>query len=112
MNAIFALAVGSLVAIGVYQVLGKDLLRIAFGIYVIFNGVNLLIMAIGMGTVTAQRAPFVQLGGPFAEPMLQAMVLTAIVIGFGLATFLLLLAARLGQAHASLDAEQMTEWRQ
>ncbi|MNS04264.1 Na(+)/H(+) antiporter subunit C [compost metagenome] len=112
MNAIFALAVGALVAIGVYQVLGKDLLRIAFGIYVIFNGVNLLIMAIGTGAATTQRAPFVQLGGPFAEPMLQAMVLTAIVIGFGLATFLLLLAARLGQAHASLDAEQMTEWRQ
>ena len=112
MNAIFALAVAALVTIGVYQLLGKDLLRIAFGIYIIFNGVNVLIMAIGVGTVAGHQAPFVQLGGPFVDPLVQAMVLTAIVIGFGLATFLLLLAARLGQAHASLDAEEMREWRQ
>lgn len=112
MNAFFALAVGALVTIGVYQLLGKDLLRIAFGIYIIFNAVNVLIMAIGVGTVAGHQAPFVRLGGPFVDPMVQAMVLTAIVIGFGLATFLLLLAARLGQAQASLDAEHMREWRQ
>jgi multicomponent Na+:H+ antiporter subunit C len=108
-SALFAITVGLFFAIGVYQLLGRDLLRIAFGIYVMFNGANLLIMAVG--TVPGRAAPFAQLKGPYVDPLVQAMVLTAIVIGFGLATFLMLLAARLSQQRGSLDAEEMREWR-
>lgn len=111
MNVVYALAVTALVTIGVYQLLGKDLLRIAFGIYLLFNAANVLIMAVGAATVRGGKAPFTTLGPPYADPLVQAMVLTAIVIGFGLATFLLLLAARLGQRQASLDAEEVREWR-
>jgi multicomponent Na+:H+ antiporter subunit C len=109
MSAILAICVGLYFAIGVYQLLGRDLLRIAFGIYLMFNGANLLIMSVG--TTPGRAAPFAQLKGPYADPMVQAMVLTAIVIGFGLATFLMLLAARLSQQRGSLDAEEMREWR-
>lgn len=109
MSLVYGIAVGILVTVGIYQLLGRDLLRIAFGIYLIFNGANLFIMS--AGTVPGRSAPFVQLGGPFVDPLVQAMVLTAIVIGFGLATFLLMLAARLAQSHGSLDAEEMTEWK-
>lgn len=109
MNAVYAVAVGLLFAIGTYQLLGRDLLRIAFGLYVMFNGANLLIMAVG--TIRGYDAPFAQLPGPYVDPLVQAMVLTAIVIGFGLATFLLLLAARLACETESLDAEEMRRWR-
>lgn len=109
MSLVYAIAVGAFFAIGTYQLLGRDLLRIAFGLYVMFNGANLLIMAVG--TVRGHQAPFAQLPGPHADPLVQAMVLTAIVIGFGLATFLMLLAARLGRASGSLDAEEMRAWR-
>jgi multicomponent Na+:H+ antiporter subunit C len=109
MSLVYALAVGILFTVGIYQLLGRDLLRIAFGIYLAFNGANLFIMSVG--ALPGLRAPFAQLGGPFADPMLQAMVLTAIVIGFGVATFLLMLAARLAQERRSLDAEAMREWR-
>lgn len=109
MSLVYGIAVGILVTVGIYQLLGRDLLRIAFGIYLIFNGANLFIMS--AGTVPGRSAPFVQLGGPFVDPLVQAMVLTAIVIGFGLATFLLMLAARLAQSRDSLDAEEMTEWK-
>ncbi len=109
MSLVYAVSVGLLVAIGLYQLLGKDLLRIAFGIYIVFNGVNLLIMAIG--TVPGRSAPFAQLPGPYVDPLVQSMVLTAIVIGFGLATFLMLLAARLGQERDTLDSERMRRWR-
>ncbi len=109
MSVLYGVAVGILVAVGIYQLLGRDLLRIAFGIYLIFNGANLFIMT--AGTVPGRRAPFVQLGGPFVDPLVQAMVLTAIVIGFGLATFLMMLAARLAQTRDTLDAERMDEWK-
>lgn len=109
MSLLYAISVGLLVMAGVYQLLGRDLIRIAFGIYLIFNGANLFIMT--AGTIPGRRAPFVQLGGPFVDPLVQAMVLTAIVIGFGLATFLLMLAARLAQERGTLDAEEMREWK-
>lgn len=110
MSLLFALSVGILMSAGIYQLLGRDLLRIAFGIYLIFNGANLFIMS--AGTIPGRMAPFMQLGGPFVDPLVQAMVLTAIVIGFGLATFLLMLAARLAQARRTLDAEEMREWKE
>ena len=109
MNVVFAVAIGLLFAMGVYQMLGRDLLRIAFGIYLMFNAVNVLIMA--EGTVPGRVAPFAQLEGPKVDPMVQAMVLTAIVIGFGLATLLLLLSARLAQERGSMNAEEMRKWR-
>lgn len=109
MNIVYAVSVGLLFAMGVYQLLGRDLVRIAFGLYLMFNAVNLLIMA--EGTVPGRVAPFVQLGGPMVDPLVQAMVLTAIVIGFGLATLFLMFAARLGQERESMDAEEMRRWR-
>lgn len=109
MSLAYAAAIGLLFAIGVYQVLGRDLVRIAVGIYLMFNGANLFIMA--MGAVPGVRAPFARLAPPLADPLVQAMVLTAIVIGFGLATLLLMLAARLGRARGTLDAEAMRTWR-
>ncbi|MBM3267943.1 MAG: NADH-quinone oxidoreductase subunit K [Candidatus Sericytochromatia bacterium] len=109
MNLLLAVAVGAMFTMGLYQVMGKDLLRIAFGIYILFNGANLVILTVG--TLPGSTAPFVSLGGSPVDPLVQAMVLTAIVIGFGLATFLLLLAARLGRDRRSLDATAMTRWR-
>lgn len=109
MTLVLAIAVGALFTCGLYQILGKDLLRIAFGIYILFNAANLLILTVG--TLPGDTAPFAFLGPRPSDPLVQAMVLTAIVIGFGLATFLLLLAARLSRDRHSLDAEDMRRWR-
>ncbi len=109
MTLLLAITVGAMFTMGLYQVMGKDLLRIAFGIYILFNGANLLLLTVG--TLPGSAAPFVTLGSSLTDPVVQAMVLTAIVIGFGLATFLLLLAARLGRDRRSLDASAMDRWR-
>jgi multicomponent Na+:H+ antiporter subunit C len=109
MGLVLAITVGLFFTFGTYQLLGKDLIRIAFGIYLTFNGINVLIMAVG--TMPGGAAPFAQFVGPYVDPLVQALVLTAIVIGFGLATFLLVLAARLGARRQTLEAEAMREWR-
>lgn len=109
MTLLLAISVGAMVTMGLYQVMGKDLMRIAFGIYILFNGANLLLLTVG--ALAGSTAPFATLGGSPTDPVVQAMVLTAIVIGFGLATFLLLLAARLGRDRRSLDATAMDRWR-
>ncbi len=112
MEPLLALVVGGLVAAAVYSLLKRDLLRVAFGIILLSNAVNLLIMAVGR--VTRSVPPIVPEGmdapaGAFANPLPQALVLTAIVIGFGLAAFLLLLILRSQRTLGTVDVVQLTD---
>ncbi|RJR51289.1 MAG: Na(+)/H(+) antiporter subunit C [Desulfobacteraceae bacterium] len=109
MNLALAATVGILIAVGVFHLLGRDLFRVAFGLYFILNAINLLILS--MASLRSRNAPFTQLGDPHSDPMVQAMVLTSIVIGFGLSTFLLLVAARLVRARKSLSSGAIRKWR-
>ncbi|MBU8859529.1 MULTISPECIES: Na(+)/H(+) antiporter subunit C [unclassified Micromonospora] len=89
---VLVLAVGVLVAAGVTLLLERSLTRILLGIILLGNGVNLLILLGGR----AGAAPLVgstPLGG-MSDALPQAMVLTAVVITFGLTAFLLAVAYR------------------
>ncbi len=84
--------VGVLFAVGTYLVLQRTLTRIVIGLGVMGHGANLLLLAAGG---PSGRAPLVDgEGGPFADPLPQALALTAIVITFGVTAFLLALAYR------------------
>jgi len=83
--------VGVLFAAGTYLLMERSLTRIALGVGVLGNGVNVLIVAVGS---RPGRAPIIGEEGGFADPLPQALVLTAIVIGFALLAFLLALAWR------------------
>jgi multicomponent Na+:H+ antiporter subunit C len=87
-----AIAVGVLVAAGVFLILRRGLVRITFGFILLSHAVNLLLMA--AGGLGRRGAPIV---GPDehadpADPLPQAFVLTAIVISFGTTVYLLGLA--------------------
>ncbi len=88
-----AAVVGVLYAVGTYLVLQRTLTRIVIGLALMGHGANLLLLLAGG---RAGRAPLVGRGGgrAFADPLPQAMALTAIVITFGVAAFLLALAYR------------------
>lgn len=92
-NLVLALVVGGLFAVGCYLLLQRTLMRIVLGFLLIGHGANLLLLLSGG---PAGRAAFVGAGSPaqIADPLPQAMALTAIVITFGLTTFLLALAYR------------------
>ncbi|MEM0962960.1 MAG: NADH-quinone oxidoreductase subunit K [Bacteroidota bacterium] len=97
MQLLLALLTGILFAAGVYLVLRRNLLRMIFGIVLLSNAVNLLVLS--MGRVVRVGPPLVPLGAEapveaYANPVPQALVLTAIVIGFGLVSFALVLAYR------------------
>ena len=89
---VLVLAVGVLVAAGVTLLLERSLTRILLGIILLGNGVNLLILLGGR----AGAAPFVGSSPPgeMSDALPQAMVLTAVVITFGLTAFLLAVAYR------------------
>ncbi len=111
MDYILATLVGLFIAVGVYLLLSRSLIRMLIGMTIFGNGVNLLIFT--AGRVTREIAPIVPPGltvpeGPIANPLPQALILTAIVIGFSMFSFLLVLAFR---AYQSLDADNTDTMR-
>jgi len=111
MDYVLAALVGLFVALGVYLLLSRSVIRMLIGMAILGNGVNLLIFA--AGRVTRESAPIVPPGlsapaGPIANPLPQALILTAIVIGFAMFAFLLVLTFR---AYQSLDADNTDRMR-
>jgi multicomponent Na+:H+ antiporter subunit C len=96
MIVVLAVMVGVLYAGGTYLILQRTLTRIVIGLALLGHGANVLLLLAGG---RAGRAPFVGSEGAadpgaFADPLPQAMALTAIVITFGLTAFLLALGYR------------------
>ncbi|QLQ39911.1 Na(+)/H(+) antiporter subunit C [Micromonospora robiginosa] len=89
---VLVLAVGVLVATGVTLLLERSLTRILLGVILLGNGVNLLILLGGRSGAAplAGTAPAAEM----SDALPQAMVLTAVVITFGLTAFLLAVAYR------------------
>jgi multicomponent Na+:H+ antiporter subunit C len=105
-EASLAVLVAALVIGGLYLVLQRNLLRFVFGLLLLSGGVNVLIFT--AGRLTRGSPPIVPAGatvpGPdVANALPQAVILTAIVIGFGLTVFALVLLLRayerLGTVH-------------
>lgn len=80
-----------LFAVGSFLLMERSLTRVALGVGVVGNGVNVLIIASGS---EPGEAPIIGREGVLTDPLPQALVLTAIVIGFALLTFLMTLAWR------------------
>lgn len=91
MSTPLVILVGVLFAVGAYLMMHRTITRIVLGVAVLGNGTNLLILVTGG---PAGSPPVVGAGSDPADPVPQALVLTAIVIGFGLQAFLLALAWR------------------
>ncbi|MDG4824645.1 Na(+)/H(+) antiporter subunit C [Asanoa sp. WMMD1127] len=91
-NLTYVAVVGVLVAAGVILLLERSLTRVLMGVVLLANGVNVLILAGGRfgGPPIVGTTP----DGEMADPLPQAMILTAIVITLGLTAFLLALAYR------------------
>ncbi len=101
-SIVIALMFGS----GAYLMLQRDLVRVITGMILIGNAANLLIMATGL---RRGDAPVLPSDGPLSDPLVQAMTLTAIVIGFGVAALGLSLVYRVYDSHLSLDLRQISE---
>ena len=91
MSASVVVLIAVLFGTGTWLVLHRTLTRIVLGVGLLANGVNLLIVETGS---RPGETPIVGRPEPLTDPMPQALVLTAIVIGFALTAFLAALAWR------------------
>lgn len=110
MIGLSSLVVGVLFATSLYLLLSRNVQRVAIGFIILSNGVNLLVLT-ASGLPERAIPPLLAEGvaGNFADPLPQAFILTAIVIGLGTAAFLLAMAAR---THRELGTDELqeTEW--
>ncbi|PJE99592.1 Na(+)/H(+) antiporter subunit C [Streptomyces carminius] len=90
-----AVVVGGLFAVGLHLLLQRSLMRLLFGFLVLGHATNLLVL---LAAGPPGRPPITGAGdggaGAFADPLPQAMALTAIVITFGVTVLLLALVYR------------------
>jgi multicomponent Na+:H+ antiporter subunit C len=91
MSLALAVAAGTFCAVGVYLLMQRSITRIVLGVGALGNGVNLVVL---MSGGTGGTAPIVGRPGPFNDPYPQAFILTAIVIGLAITSFMVALAWR------------------
>jgi multicomponent Na+:H+ antiporter subunit C len=110
MDAAFAILAGAFLAAAVYLLLSRSFVRMLLGLAILGNGINLAVLV--AGRLTVATPPILPAGatvpaGPVANPLPQALILTAIVIGFALFTFMIALAYRALAALGTDDTEAM-----
>ena len=103
------LAVSIVIAVifgsGAFLVLQRDLLRVVVGIVLVSNSAILFIIAAGLSRGSAPIYPIGE--GAVSDPLVQAMALTALVIGSSVAALLLAVVYRLYVSHGSVDIEDI-----
>jgi multicomponent Na+:H+ antiporter subunit C len=97
MEKIIALCIGVLYAGGIFLILQRSLVRLIIGIIMLGNGANLLIFL--LGRISKGTPPIIPndsnlIAGAYSDPIPQALILTAIVISFGLQAFAIILIKR------------------
>lgn len=107
MEILMAFVVGILFMTATYLMLSKSLLRIIIGTGLLSHGVHLLLLT--MGGLKRGAAPLLgEKALSYADPLPQALILTAIVISFGVTSFFLVLAYR---AFQELGTDNMDRLR-
>jgi multicomponent K+:H+ antiporter subunit C len=92
MEALIALAIGTLTGCGVYLVLRARTFPVVLGLTLLSYAVNLFLFA--TGRLVIGQPPVIGATASYADPLPQALVLTAIVIGFAMTAFVIMLALR------------------
>jgi multicomponent K+:H+ antiporter subunit C len=92
MEALIAIVIGTLTACGVYLSLRGRTFPVVLGLTMLSYAVNLFLFV--MGRLTIGQPPIISDGASYADPLPQALVLTAIVISFGMTAFVVILSLR------------------
>ncbi|MDN3524257.1 Na+/H+ antiporter subunit C [Halomonas sabkhae] len=112
MEAVLAVAIGVLFATAIYMMLRRSIVKLVIGLMLLSNAANLLIFT--MAGLTRGAPPLVPEGmsapaGPVADPLPQALVLTAIVIAFGVLSFAVVLVRRAWEIVRTDDLNRMKD---
>ena len=103
------IAIGVVCSAGVYMMVGRSLKDVCMGLFLFSHGVNLAVVVVA-GSPTGKFPPVLGEGqtiAQLADPLPQALVLTAVVIGFAVQAFLLTLLVAMHRHTATLDLDKL-----
>ncbi|MBE0599064.1 MAG: Na+/H+ antiporter subunit C [Desulfuromonadales bacterium] len=112
MEFLLALVIGALFGSGIYLILRRNPVKLVIGLGLLSNAVNLLIfVAAGLtrGMPPLIHEPAVRPLEGIADPLPQALILTAIVISFGMLAFTLVLFRRTFETVGKADLDELRE---
>jgi multicomponent K+:H+ antiporter subunit C len=92
MELLIALAIGTLTGCGVWLALRAHTFPVVLGLTLLSYAVNLFLFS--TGRLVVGQPPVIAAGAVYTDPLPQALVLTAIVIGFAMTAFVIMLALR------------------
>ncbi|MFZ6666321.1 Na+/H+ antiporter subunit C [Peijinzhouia sedimentorum] len=110
MELLLAIVIGILYAAGIYMMLRRSLVKLIIGLILLGNGANMLIFLLGRITkgsppiIPDSSSVFVE---AYADPIPQALILTAIVISFGLQAFAIVLMKRVYHVVGTDDLDKI-----
>lgn len=106
---LLAAVVGGLYSAGFYMMMRRSMLKLVLGLALLSHATNLLIFTVS--GLSRGRPPLLERGvvpaGPVADPLPQALILTAVVIGFGVLAFALALVQRTYESVGTDDLNEM-----
>jgi len=109
MELFFVVLIGLLYASGIYMMLRRSMVKLIIGLILMGHGVNLLIFLVGgivKGNPPVIAGTAEVLAGVYADPIPQALILTAIVISFGLQSFAIILIKK---TYKVVDTDDLDE---
>ncbi len=109
MEFILIILIGVLYTAGLYMIMRRSFVKVIIGLIFLGHAANLLIFTVGR--ITQGSPAFINADGsipsPVADPLPQALILTAIVIGFGVQAFAIVLFKRAYQTVGTDDLDEM-----
>lgn len=107
MSIIFALATGLMFGLGIFQLLRRDMVKSAMGFYILFTAINLFFFAVG--AFNGQAPAYAQNVDKTttSDPLVQALILTAVVISFGSYAILLGLISVSARRYKTADLDSL-----
>ncbi|HAE59469.1 MAG TPA: hypothetical protein DCG54_08175 [Anaerolineae bacterium] len=105
LNLLTALAIGLMFALGIYQLLRRNIIRSAIGLIILSNAINMFLLT--TGAYDGIAAAYYGYTAQISDPLPQALVLTAIVISAGGFAFALSLLYVIGYRYKTSDSDEI-----
>jgi len=109
-QTVMALVIGTLFSLGTFLVLRRDTVRVIWGTLILGQAANIYLIT--MGGFGGDAPVLNHSGGAhtsITDPLVQALVLTAIVIGFGTTALILVLSYRMYQENGTIDLDKLAK---
>lgn len=109
MSQLMAYAIGVLVFSGTYLLLSTRFWKVIIGTVFLSHAVNLVLLSTS-GYSPDRNPPLLSGSAPYVDPLPQALILTAIVISFGVTAFILVVLRQVNEETGTTDLRKVEDW--